>query len=302
LYCGILILDKPAGLTSHDVVSRVRRKLHTKKVGHAGTLDPDATGILVLCVGDATRLIEYITADEKVYVGEAAFGVSTDTDDASGEVLLSRDASSLQEADVLQGASSLTGVIMQTPPKFSAIHVNGRRAYDLAREGQDFELPAREVHIHEFSTLAFHPGTLAQATFRVHCSKGTYIRSLCRDWGEQLGMPAHMAHLRRIQSGAYHIDEAVLLDEFEASDHPDAFLRPMIEALREMPKIQVTERDAVRLAQGRTLVLGETLPVGAAAVISDDAQLVAIGEVERQQEAVGVVLRPRKVFWKGGRQ
>ncbi|QSO45383.1 tRNA pseudouridine(55) synthase TruB [Alicyclobacillus mengziensis] len=302
MYCGILILDKPAGLTSHDVVSRVRRKLHTKKVGHAGTLDPDATGVLVLCIGDATRLIEYIVADEKVYVGEAVFGIGTDTDDASGEVTATRDAGLLQKSDVLRAAGSLTGVIMQTPPKFSAIHVNGRRAYDLAREGHDFELPPREIQVHEFSTLEFQPGPVARAAFRVHCSKGTYIRSLCRDWGKVLQTPAHMACLRRVQSGAYRIDEAVSLDEFEASDAPECFLRPMLEALREIPKVCVSAGDAQRLAQGQTMILGEAMPSGPVAVIGDDAQLVAVGEIIARGGEQEVVLRPKKVFWKGGRQ
>lgn len=301
MYCGILILDKPAGLTSHDVVSRVRRKLHTKKVGHAGTLDPDATGVLVLCIGDATRLIKYIVADEKVYVGEAVFGIGTDTDDASGEVIVTRDASLLQESDVLRAAGSLTGVIMQTPPRFSAVHVNGRRAYDLAREGQDFELPPREIQVHEFSTLEFHPGPIARATFRVHCSKGTYIRSLCRDWGKVLQTPAHMACLRRVQSGAYRIDEAVSLDKFEASDESECFLRPMLEALREIPKVHVSVADAQRLAQGQTMILGATMPSGPVAVMRDEAQLVAVGDIIAHGRKE-VVLRPKKVFWKGGRQ
>ena len=302
MYCGILILDKPAGLTSHDVVARVRRKLKTKKVGHAGTLDPDATGVLVLCAGDATRLLEYMGADEKVYAGQVVFGVATDTDDASGEVVSEADASSLRADEVLETAHQLTGHILQRPPRFSAVHVQGKRAYDLARAGAEFDLPAREVFIRELSVSEFVPGVTAKADFRVHCSKGTYIRSLCRDWGALMGLPAHMSTLRRVQSGSYRIEEAAALEAFEAAEEPGVYLRPMQEAVRHMQKAEVSVSQAKRLSQGQGITLAaHGLDEGPVAVVCQH-EIVAVAAASRQRLDSDVVIRPRKVFWREGQQ
>jgi tRNA pseudouridine55 synthase len=295
---GVLILDKPAGLTSHDVVSKVRRKLGTRKVGHGGTLDPDVTGVLVLCVGDATRLLEYASAEEKTYEGTVCFGISTDTDDASGQVLVKSDVSPLAEETVLRAARNLVGWQEQTVPKFSAVHIQGQRAYDLARAGIDVDLPSRRIHIQEFDVWGFQPGSVAYASFRVICSKGTYVRALCRDWGQQLEVPAHMHRLRRTVSGHFGTEESVSLQAFEQSEHPESFLLPPVQALRGMMHRQVDVHTAALLAQGQMPVLSgiEDKPGTLFAVMSEQ-DLVAVAEVQSNDQGRAQV-RPKKVFWK----
>lgn len=297
--CGVLVIDKPAGLTSHDVVNRVRRKLGTRKVGHGGTLDPDVTGVLVLCVGDATRLLEYVSAERKTYEGTILFGVSTDTDDASGEVISVADASNLAAQDVNRVGRELVGWQTQVVPKYSAVHINGRRAYDLARAGIDVDLPSRKIHIEQLDVWNFTAGAEAMAAFRVVCSKGTYIRSLCRDWGERLGIPAHMNGLRRTASGHFAIDEAVTLETFEESEQPVCFLKSPLEALRGMEQYTISEATAIQLTHGQKVVLPmnrDPLPA-LISVVTEAQELVAVAEVSRLEPACSL-LRPKKVFWK----
>ncbi|MCF8564798.1 tRNA pseudouridine(55) synthase TruB [Alicyclobacillus tolerans] len=295
---GVLVLDKPAGMTSHDVVNRVRRKLGVRKVGHAGTLDPDATGVLVLCVGDATRLLEFAGADDKEYIGQAVFGRQTDTDDASGRTLLQQDASLLRESEVVQAADAFLGVIEQRPPVYSAVHVQGKRAHELARAGQSVELPVRTIHIYSFEVLSFQPGPEAVSEFRTACSKGTYIRSLCRDWGDMCGVPAHMGRLRRVRSGHFGLDEAVTLEQFENTLSPETMLQSPAAALRGMPKVQVTQAQALRLAQGQSIereVDEPGIAAPLAAVFDAKRELIAVVEVQAGPKPI---LKPKKVFWK----
>ncbi len=297
---GVLILDKPAGLTSHDVVQRVRRHLRTKKVGHAGTLDPDVTGVLVLCIGDATKLIEYATAEDKVYEGTVCFGTSTDTDDASGVVIARASASALTRDVVERAAAEFLGLQTQVVPKYSAVHVDGKRAYEYARAGLDVTLPTRMVEIHELVVSNFTPGDVATADFRVKCSKGTYVRALCRDWGDKVGVPAHMKTLRRTASGPFVIGEAVSLGTFESSPSPEQFLLPAVAAVRTLHKCTVSRADADKLAMGQAVSTTDVRPTSHVAVLADSGELVCVAH------AVGrgmgrVVLKPRKVFWKRDR-
>ncbi|WP_026974450.1 tRNA pseudouridine(55) synthase TruB [Alicyclobacillus contaminans] len=294
---GVLIVDKPAGLTSHDVVHRVRRVFGTKKVGHAGTLDPDVTGVLVLCVGWATRLLEYAAAESKVYEGTVCFGVATDTDDAAGQVMARASAVHLTDELVKQAAVAFVGPSMQVVPRYSAVHVAGRRAYEYARHGMDVELPARPIEIHELSVLEFRPGEQAFADFRVHCSKGTYIRALCRDWGARLDLPAHMHRLRRVASGLFSIDEAVALDVLEHASEPERFLHPPTTALRTLASISVSEAQAERLARGQGVTVGDAtaVPNGIVAVCCG-GQLVCVANVDATRS--GLRMQPKKVFWK----
>jgi tRNA pseudouridine55 synthase len=295
---GILIVDKPAGMTSHDVVARVRRRLQTKKVGHAGTLDPNVTGVLVLCIGDATRLIEFVTADEKEYEGTICFGYSTDTDDADGRVLATASAAALTEAAVQASAASFVGSIEQTVPRYSAVHIAGRRAYEYAREGAEVDLPRRRVEIYELSVSNFRSGERAYVDFRVRCSKGTYIRALARDWGERLGVPAHLHQLRRTASGPFHISEAVPLDQFLESERPEEFVRPSLSALRALDTFRVSETMARRLAFGQAVTITAEKRCGpTVAVLDAEGELVCVAEAKRA-EYPKVQLRPRKVFWK----
>lgn len=210
---GLIVVDKPAGWTSHDVVGKLRRVVGTRRVGHAGTLDPMATGVLVVGVEKATRLLGHLALTEKVYRAVIKLGVTTSTDDAEGETLLVRPVE-VDEERVRAGAAALTGQIMQVPPQVSAIKVNGERAYKRARAGEEVALKARPVTVHEFEITGFD-GDEVHATVR--CSSGTYIRSLARDLGEYLGTGGHLTALRRTRVGPYDLSLARSIEELEAS-------------------------------------------------------------------------------------
>ncbi|MCL6453442.1 MAG: tRNA pseudouridine(55) synthase TruB [Alicyclobacillus sp.] len=297
MYSGILVVDKPAGVTSHDVVGQVRRVYGTRRVGHAGTLDPDATGVLVVCVGIATRVVEYLSADDKVYEGEVVFGIGTDTDDASGQVTEMADARHLTRGQISEAALRLVGRLEQRPPRYSAVHVAGQRAYDLARRGTAFELPTRTVEVYdlEVDDVRAADGT-PSAQFRVHCSKGTYIRSLCRDWGGLLGVPAHLANLRRIRAGRFTIEQAVQLDALAKDDAPGRWLLPVSAGLN-LPVLVVAEEEAERLAHGQRLR-------GQGGAFSNGSIALAqtpVGDAVAVIECVDATSgwwQPRKVFWK----
>ncbi|WP_067931338.1 tRNA pseudouridine(55) synthase TruB [Alicyclobacillus kakegawensis] len=301
---GILVVDKPAGITSHDVVARARRRLGIRKIGHAGTLDPDATGVLVLCVGDATRLLEYVSAAEKAYDGEVVFGRATDTDDASGRVVTSASARHLRVEAVQAAARRFVGGYDQRVPAYSAVHIDGQRAYERARRGEAMQLPLRRVQITNLEVVSFTAGDEARAWFRVVCSTGTYIRSLCRDWGEALGLPAHMGALRRTRSGRFDLGQAVQLSEWENAADPARALLPMEEAVAALPHLRLRDEQCQRLAHGQAVPLPPGMDVGTAeaagdvAVMAADGSLLAVGRVHR--EAGRSWIRPRKVFWKKG--
>jgi tRNA pseudouridine55 synthase len=252
---GILNIDKPAGMTSHDVVGRVRRVLKTKRVGHAGTLDPDATGVLVVAVGIATRLLPFLPTEPKTYVARIAFGTATDTEDASGNVVREADASALTEAALLRILPQFTGEIDQIPPMVSAVHHEGKRLYELAREGVTVERAARRVTIHEIHASDFVAGERAEATLRVSCGGGTYIRTLCADVGEALGLPAHMKTLRREGVGNFQIEDALSLEQMLQTDSETIvqdWLLPIERAL-DLPAIAVSDTEAVRLSRGQSI-------------------------------------------------
>ena len=210
---GFINLLKPPGMTSQDAVSRVKRLLpRGTSVGHGGTLDPDAAGVLPICVGRATRLFDYIVDKRKEYIGELALGVSTDTCDSSGHII-EQSACLPGRAEVEKALASFVGDIMQVPPEFSACKVDGKRAYLLMRKGKDVELKAKPLHIDEIELLAFSPEDMT-LTIRVVCGKGTYIRALARDIGADLQSGAFLTQLRRTRVGQYHVDEAIDMDDF----------------------------------------------------------------------------------------
>ncbi len=281
---GLLVVDTPPGVTSHDVGGMLRRRFHERQVGHAGTLDPDATGVLVVAVGMATRLLRYVGDSRKVYTGEVVLGVETHTLDAAGEVLATHDMTgvTLDEARRVV-ADHLTGPIEQIPPMVSAIQVDGRRLHELAREGIEIERAPRPVTVYRFEVgPGPEPGILA---IEVECSSGTYIRSLAADLGHLLGGGAHLRHLRRTAVGSFTIAEAGPPEECE--------LLPVAEAVRSLQAVVVEPEVAALVANGRVLPAwdGE----GPWAVHLLDGRLIAVYERFRATEAKPSVVLPTAV-------
>ncbi len=254
---GVIALNKPAGLTSHDCVFKIRKILKTKKVGHTGTLDPEVTGVLPICVGEATKLIPYLTDDRKKYIGEITLGFSTTTEDAHGEIIEQKMVDRvITREEILNVLNQLTGDISQTPPMYSAVKVNGKKLYEYARAGIEVERPTRTVTIFEIILLddrEVFEGDTISFKFEVFCSKGTYIRTLAVQMGELLGFPAHMSYLTRTKAGAFTIDDCVTFAELEenANDFTlDRVMLSMEQALNEYPRLTVTPEEEVRVFNG----------------------------------------------------
>lgn len=207
---GIILVNKPAGMTSHDVVNKLRKILHTKKVGHCGTLDPDATGVLVVCINKATKVLQFLTSDNKEYIATLNLGTSTDTYDASGTVLETKEYEPLDNAQIIKCIHGFIGEQVQKPPMYSAIKVNGKKLYEYARAGETVEIPARTVKINYLDVLEIKNNLIK---FKVGCSKGTYIRSLCFDIAESLGYPGHMQELIRTKSGNFSLTDCYTLEQ-----------------------------------------------------------------------------------------
>lgn len=243
---GVLVVDKPGGMTSHDVVSRVRRALGTRKVGHAGTLDPMATGVLVLGVGRGTRLLGQLTLTTKAYDARARLGLSTTTDDAEGEPVASRDATGLVAGAVSDALTGLVGELDQVPSSVSAVKIDGRRAYARVRDGERVEIPPRRVRIDD---LRVHEVALPEVAFSVRCSSGTYVRAIARDVGEDLGVGGHLVALRRTAVGPFTLDDAAALDEVT----PDALLSLEDAVTRCFPVVRVDAATVADVRQGRAL-------------------------------------------------
>jgi len=226
---GVLLVDKPRGLTSHDVVYRLRRKLQMKKIGHAGTLDPMATGVLVMLIGKATRISQYLMSVDKVYEGEATLGVVTDSQDAEGEVMETRPVPALTEVQVREVMKTFLGDQYQMPPMHSAIKIGGVPLYKLARKGEEVEREPRFIRVAAFDLLTF---ALPKLTFDLHCTKGTYVRTIAHDLGQKLGCGAHLSALRRTASGKFRIAACLPLDEIEQLSLPEIEQRliPVYEA------------------------------------------------------------------------
>jgi tRNA pseudouridine55 synthase len=265
---GFAIVDKPPGMTSHDVVGRARKQLAERRIGHAGTLDPDATGVLLLGIGRATRLLQFLSGCDKTYVAEIELGIETDTLDAAGVVTARHDMSSVTVDEVVAASEQFIGDIEQVPPMVSAIKIDGRRLHELAREGIEVERPPRRVHI---AKLEIEP--LGPLVFRaeIDCSSGTYIRSLAADLGRALGGGAHLRALRRTRVGRFAIDEACTLDALE--------VRPMIDAMRGTPIVAVSDDVASLVGNGRVFArddLGVGEGDGPWNVVSSSGELLAV--------------------------
>jgi tRNA pseudouridine55 synthase len=280
---GLVIVDKPQGWTSHDVVGRMRRLAGTRKVGHAGTLDPMATGVLVLGINKATRLLTYIVGTSKTYTATIRLGESTVTDDAEGEVVSTKSASAVTEDAIQAGVAALTGEIQQVPSSVSAIKVNGERAYARVRSGEDVKLAARPVTIHRFDVHAVRPerdGEVLDVDVTVECSSGTYIRALARDLGEALGTGGHLTALRRTQVGPYTLDQARTLEQLAEELE---VLEMSLAARALMPNRELSEDETNEISFGRRIAAGVAAgtPDAAtadkpAAAFAPDGSLVAL--------------------------
>jgi len=287
---GLVVVDKPAGWTSHDVVSRLRRIYGQRRVGHAGTLDPDATGVLLVGLGRATRLLRFLTETAKIYRGEVAFGVATDTLDAAGTET-GRQAMPEVTREALEAVvPRFLGSIAQVPPMVSAIKVDGRRLHERARAGEVIERAPRTVRIDRIEVEAFTPGEYPSAQLLVECGSGTYIRSLAADLGEALGGCAHLAWLRRLQVGSFPVEEARTLEEIAES--PDKLVLPLVEAVRHLPRVDVDRETARGVAHGAvfpvTALGGEQS--GPFAVVGPDGRLLALYQKGRAAARPLVVL------------
>jgi tRNA pseudouridine55 synthase len=286
---GILPVDKPEGPTSHDVVGRARRALRLRRIGHTGTLDPFASGLLLLCLGPATRLAEYLTALPKSYTATLRLGVATDTDDATGRPISESDAwPSVSETALRDALATQTGEIDQLPPVYSAKKVEGERAYAAARRGEEVRRTPVRVTVHAIELLRFDPPF---AEFTVDCSSGTYIRSIARDVGDALGVGAHLTALRRTRVGRFGVEGALTLETLEDPAAVSAALVSPADALAHLPATTVNEAGMRALGHGGAVPAPETVPVERpVAILSPEGALLAVGE------RVGDELRPRKVF------
>ena len=298
---GVVLVDKIPGITSHDVVERFRRRAKIKKVGHTGTLDPLATGLLVLCVGKATRLQAYLMGMEKTYEGTIQFGWATDSYDASGEPASEPVEKNIEDVDLAPHVAKFRGEIDQMPPAFSAKKIDGVRAYELARKGEEVKLQPKRVTVYEFEILSVQGST---AQFRVRSSAGTYMRSLAHDLGQSVGIPAHLKELRRTAIGNFNVSDALHFDRLSEAG-PDVLLaKPHYQSLADidlpLEKLRIDWAQQGKLMQGQAVILVPRVPVhknDLLALGNPHDQLIAIAEVVNVlREGGPVEVRPKVVL------
>lgn len=288
---GWLVVDKPAGMTSTAVVNKVRWAFQAKKAGHAGTLDPDATGVLAVALGEATKTVPYITDALKAYAFCVRLGQATNTDDAEGEVIAESDAR--PDDDAIKGAlGQFVGDIEQVPPKFSAVKIDGQRAYKLARDGEDVDIAARPLWVEEL-VMTDRPDA-DHVTLEMTCGKGGYVRSIARDLGNALGCHGHVDWLRRLWSGPFEAEDGITIDEIDAlaqTPELDAHLRPLEEGLADLPMLTCTPESAARLRNGNPgLVIASDVDYGEECWAALDGLAVAVGRYKSGE------LHPSRVF------
>jgi tRNA pseudouridine55 synthase len=298
---GVLLVDKKSGITSHDVVERFRRRAKVKKAGHTGTLDPLATGLLVLCVGKATRLQAYLMGMEKTYEGTIQFGWATDSYDAEGTPAGEASEVSVEHVDFEPHLARFRGPIEQMPPAFSAKKIDGVRAYELARKGEEVKLKVKNVTVYEFTIVSVSGST---ARFLVRSSAGTYMRSLAHDLGQAIGIPAHLKDLRRTAIGNFHVDSAISFDKMSES-FPEAILTaPHFQSLAELDlpleKLRIDWPQQAKMMQGQAVIMVPPVPVKKGDLLAlgnPHDQLVAIAEVVNVlREGGPVEVRPKVVL------
>lgn len=289
---GVLVVDKPVGLTSHDVVQIIRRGTGIRRAGHTGTLDPRASGVLVILVGPAVRLSEYVSASDKRYQATIRLGASTDTYDAEGTVLSTRPVGDVTEDSFNEILQTFIGEIIQVPPPYSAVKIKGKKAYELAREGEEVTLEPRTINVYSLEILEWSP---PEVVIDVYCSSGTYVRSLANDLGKALGTGAHLVGLRRTKSGRFTLRDAVQLrrlqDTFNAGEWY-RFLIPAAEALADWPMVEL-DADQVELIRHGHRIPVEPGQKGWARGVSEQGDLVALLEVDEESNE----WQPRKVFF-----
>ncbi len=297
---GWLVLDKPYGITSNDALGKIKRILHPQKVGHAGTLDPRATGCLPLAFGEATKTVSFVMDGRKIYRFEVTWGAETNTDDTEGEVVATSDVR--PDADAIRAVlADFTGTIMQVPPAFSAIKVDGERAYDLAREGETVELEARPIDVHRLDLVDCPDAN--RAVFEAECGKGTYVRALARDMGRRLGSRGHVTDLRRLLVGPFGEEDMVTLDELaEAAEEleegqgiealVEEFILPVREAMDNLEEVPVSLEDAAKIRKGMAVLLrGRSAPLACEAAFASHAGVpVALGAIDKGR------FQPSRVF------
>jgi tRNA pseudouridine55 synthase len=296
---GVLVLDKPAGPTSFEVVRRARRLLGEASAGHTGTLDPLATGVLAVCVGEALKLQRWLSEGDKAYLATVAFGAATDTEDAEGKVVERGDPSGLDAASVAAALPRFTGDIEQTPPMYSAVRVGGRRLHEAARRGEEVARAPRRVRVHALELTSFEPARdgLARARLVVRCGKGTYVRTLAAGLGRALGVPAHLEALRRTEAGPFGIAAAIPLAAAEAlvaAGGPEALrarLVPPAEALGFLPSAQLDEAGVRDLGHGKAVALAA--PEGMIRALDAEGRLAAVCQSD------GRLIRPLRVLRTG---
>jgi len=297
---GWLNIDKPEGMTSNQVLGRVRRALNAQKLGHAGTLDPLATGILPIALGEATKTISFAQDRDKVYSFTIQWGEARNTDDREGEVTQTSDKRP-SVAEITALIPRFIGDIEQTPPQFSAIKINGERAYDLARSGEDVEMKSRIVSVYDLRLTGTTPDT---ASLELHCGKGTYVRAIARDMGQILGCFGHVSALRRLAVGQFTVETAIPLDTFEKmaqSSDPDRLLLPIETVLDDIPALALTDDEISRIKQGQTLKLLSRQDIGRLEIAGIDETtdlILAIGDNKPLAllEKDGIELHPVRVF------
>lgn len=288
---GIIIVNKDKGFTSHDVVNVIRKIYGTRKVGHTGTLDPDATGVLPICIGKATKLADMLTFSDKKYVAKVKLGITTDTQDISGEVLSTADVN-VSEADLLEAVSKHTGNIEQIPPMYSAIKINGQKLCDLARKGVEVERKARKITIYSAEVSNFDG---LEFTLSVYCSKGTYIRTLCHDIGTYLGCGAVMTQLQRTQSSCFTIDNSYSLDELKQMDEAKLIssLMPLDSVFFDYKKLVVDDNIKKRLCNGAPCFINGS--EGVYRVYDTQNKFLCIAEIKSEKNKK--ILRSQKNFY-----
>lgn len=282
---GILLLDKPAGITSNRALQEVKRAWHACKAGHTGSLDPLATGLLPLCFGEGTKISQFLLDADKRYRADIRLGISTTTYDSDGTVVAQRPVR-VTETQLRAALAQFLGTIAQIPPMYSAVKQDGQPLYKRARAGETVERAARQVRIHALSLLRFDG---VDATFDMQCSKGTYVRSLVHDLGETLGCGAHLTALRRLQSGPFDIAQAMTLDEAKASIEPGTVLIPLDRALGHLPAVDLDRGQAERLANGQVLAIGAVAPDGSVRIYGPERSFLGLGELAEGE------LRPRRL-------
>lgn len=299
---GVFVVDKPRGITSYDVVRQLKRAMPGVKIGYLGTLDPLATGVLPILLGEGTKLVPYLEAGTKTYEADLHLGVTTDTQDSEGKVLQSADVGDydLSPHRVEEVIQRFRGRIMQLPPMYSALKQNGEPLYKLARRGEAVERTPREVEIYELQATEIDPPTLH---LHIECSKGTYIRTVAHDIGEQLGCGAHLAELRRIRSGPFCLEDALSLDDIESLAHTGKLKERILtlsQAVGFLPAVEVEDAEAFHIRNGQTITL-ERVPQGSEeegrvvrVLTRKGGGFVAVGGIERGKE--GLMLKPLRVF------